>query len=145
MGGIYPNPWPEETMHLNAESPCPCGSGKPYTHCCGPCHEGTRPAPDAEALMRSRYAAFVQGNAHYLLATWHPDTRPRHLDLDEEPPPRWLGLQVKRHDILGPDQARVEFVARYKAGGRAFRLHETSRFARLDGRWYYVEGEMHPK
>lgn len=131
-------------MHANAESPCPCGSSKPYANCCGPCHEGTQPAGDAEALMRSRYAAFVLGNAPYLLATWHADTRPQHLDLNEEPLPRWLGLQVKRHEALGPDQARVEFVARYKVGGRAFRLHETSRFMRLNGRWYYVEGEMHP-
>jgi SEC-C motif-containing protein len=131
-------------MRQNAESACPCGSGKPYASCCGPCLEGARPARDAEALMRSRYAAFVLGNAPYLLATWHPDTRPPRLDLNEEPPPRWLGLQVKRHEVLGPDQARVEFVARYKVGSRAFRLHETSRFVRQDGRWYYVEGEMHP-
>jgi SEC-C motif-containing protein len=113
-----------------------------YSACCGPCHDGSRPATDAEALMRSRYAAFVLGDAPYLLQTWHPDTRPGRLDLNEEPVPRWLGLQVKRHEIQGPDQARVEFVARYKIGGRAFRLHETSRFTRRDGHWYYVDGQL---
>jgi SEC-C motif-containing protein len=129
-------------MNHKIESPCPCGSGKPYAACCGPCHDGTRPAPDAEALMRSRYTAYVRGNAPYLLATWHPDTRPGHLDLDEAPVPRWLGLQVKRHEVLGPEEARVEFVARYKVGGRAFRLHETSRFLCREGVWYYLDGEM---
>jgi SEC-C motif-containing protein len=93
--------------------------------------------------MRSRYAAYVLGETDYLLATWHPDTRPAHLDLPGEPVPRWLGLQVRHHVSLGPDEASVEFVARYKIGGRAFRLHETSRFARLHGRWYYVDGELH--
>jgi SEC-C motif-containing protein len=57
-----------------------------------------------------------------------------------------LGLEVKRHeppgDALGDNEARVEFVARYKIGGRAHRLHEVSRFQRLDGRWYYVDGEF---
>lgn len=129
-------------MNQNLE-PCPCGSGKPYGACCGPCHDGSRPAPDAEALMRSRYAAYVRGNAPYLLATWHPETRPRHLDPEEAPMPRWLGLQVKRHEVLGPEEARVEFVARYKVGGRAFRLHETSRFLCQEGVWYYLDGEMH--
>lgn len=33
----------------------------------------------------------------------------------------------------------VEFVARYKLGGRAHRLHETSRFLKEDGRWLYLE------
>lgn len=92
--------------------------------------------------MRSRYAAYVMGNAPYLLATWHARTRPARLDLDEAPVPRWLGLRVKRHETLGPCEARVEFVARYKIGGRAHRLHETSRFLKEEGRWYYVDGDL---
>lgn len=92
--------------------------------------------------MRSRYSAFVLGLADYLLATWHPDTRPEHLDLNENPAPKWLGLSVKRHVALSPDEALVEFVARYKIGGRAHRLHETSRFQRVDGAWRYLDGEI---
>ena len=130
-------------MNTRPETPCPCGSDRPYTACCGPCHDGSRPATDAEALMRSRYSAYVLGNAAYLLATWHPQTRPAGLDLSEEPVPHWLGLQVKRHEVLGPEEARVEFVARYKIGGRAHRLHETSRFGCLGGRWYYLDGDIH--
>ncbi|QDX80432.1 hypothetical protein B9N43_03640 [Denitratisoma sp. DHT3] len=118
---------------------CPCGSGKPYADCCGPCHAG-KPAATAEALMRSRYSAYVLALESYLLGTWHPTTRPVSLDL--APAPKWLGLSVKRHETLGTDNAVVEFVARYKVGGRAHRLHESSRFRREDGCWYYVDGEF---
>lgn len=92
--------------------------------------------------MRSRYAAYVLGNEDYLLATWAPQTRPAALDLAAEPQPKWLGLDVKRHAPQDADHAVVEFVARYKIGGRAHRMHETSRFVREGGRWYYVDGEM---
>ena len=120
------------------EAPCPCASGRPYAACCGLWHGGT-PAPDAEALMRSRYSAFVLGLDDYLLATWHPSKRPPTLEF--EPGLRWLGLEVKRAATDG-DNATVEFVARSKLGGRASRLHEISRFVREDGRWYYVDGDM---
>jgi SEC-C motif-containing protein len=36
----------------------------------------------------------------------------------------------------------VEFVARNKLGGRAWRHHETSRFERVGGRWLYVDGDL---
>jgi SEC-C motif-containing protein len=104
-------------------------------------HEGA-PAHDAEALMRSRYVAYVLGLEPYLLATWWPDTRPPGLDLAAEPATQWLGLRVNRHQPTGPDSAIVEFVARYKTGGRAHRLHEISRFILQQGRWYYVDGEF---
>ncbi len=120
---------------------CPCGQGQPYPECCGRHHAGT-PAPTAESLMRSRYSAYVLGNARYVLDTWHPDTRPSELDLGIEPRPRWLGLKIVRHEPSGPDHASVTFEARYKLNGRAFRMHETSRFIREEGRWFYVDGEV---
>ena len=92
--------------------------------------------------MRSRYSAYTQQNRAYLNATWHPDTRPTHLDLSDQVDARWLGLSVKRHEIIDADHASVEFVARYKINGRAYRLHEISRFERVDGRWLYVDGEL---
>lgn len=121
---------------------CYCGSGKAATDCCQPYLDGTRPAPTAEALMRSRYVAYGRGLEPYLLATWHPSTRPASLDFDKEAPLNWIGLSIKRHEQLGEDKANVEFVARYKIGGRAHRLHETSRFIREDGCWFYVDGDI---
>lgn len=118
-------------------SDCPCGSGRSYIACCQPWHAGTA-APTAEALMRSRYTAYVLDLSPYLLATWHASTRPEELR-PEVPAPKWLGLSVKHHHADG-DAATVEFVARYKVGGRALRLHEISRFVREAGQWFYVDG-----
>ena len=95
--------------------------------------------------MRSRYTAFVLGNTEYLLATWHPDTRPGHLDPQEFGQRRWLGLKVKAvsRGAAADDYGEVEFVARWKVAGRAQRLHERSRFVRIDGRWVYLDGKQH--
>jgi SEC-C motif-containing protein len=126
----------------NDPTPCPCGNSKPLTACCGPLIDGNMPAATAEALMRSRYCAYVLRREDYLLATWHASTRPVSLDLAVEVPPKWLGLDIRRHEQGDADHAIVEFVARYKINGRAHRLHEASRFVREDGRWYYVDGEV---
>ncbi len=128
---------------------CPCESGKPYSKCCEPYHLGT-PAPTAEALMRSRYSAYALATqnpilSEYLLQTWHPKTRPQSLDLNGENACKWLGLQIRHHQNIDAEHAVVEFIARYKhagnLGGKAERLHETSRFLRIDNRWYYVDGD----
>ena len=117
---------------------CPCGSGRTAAACCGPVLDGM-PATSAEALMRSRYTAYVLGRADHLLATWHTSTRPAEVPI--EPGTRWLGLEIRRAKEDG-DTAVVEFVARSKFAGRAMRLHETSRFVREGGRWFYVDGDL---
>lgn len=123
-------------------TPCPCGSALPYAACCGRWHAGAQhlQAPDAAALMRSRYSAYALQLGGYLLDTWHPSTRPAALS-PEPPGLRWLGLELRRHVVHDEHHATVEFVARSKLGGRAMRLHETSRFVREGGRWLYVDGE----
>ncbi|MDR6643695.1 SEC-C motif-containing protein [Luteibacter sp. 1214] len=130
---------------MSSASPatCPCGLDTPYVACCGRWHGGV-PAPTAEALMRSRYTAYVLGLEDYLLATWHVSTRPAALGLaSQSPRPTWLGLTVKRHESPSPDTAIVAFVARLRmGGGSAERMHETSRFVRDDGRWFYVDGDL---
>lgn len=126
-------------------TPCPCGRTGPkgqvqaLQDCCGPLHAG-QAAPDAERLMRSRYSAFVLRNVPYLLATWHSSQRPAELTL--EAGGQWLGLEIKQHRVTGADTAEVEFVARFRVGGKAVRQHERSRFVREDGRWLYVDGDV---
>ena len=166
------------TPGLADSAPCPCGAtgeagrrgapGRPLSlaACCGrwlmpepaqqpePADPGVAPTP--EALMRSRYTAFVLDRRAHLLATWHPDHRPAAIE-PPEPGLQWLGLQVQGSAVhpLGAGQAvpawaqglsgsplsawgEVRFVARYKLGGRAHRLVEHSVFACQDGRWTYV-------
>ncbi|WP_141982867.1 YchJ family protein [Saccharothrix saharensis] len=117
---------------------CPCGRGEPYDECCGPLHRGRRKAATAEALMRSRYSAFAVGDEDYLLATWHPGTRPASLDLDPEQ--RWTHLEVLSRTGGTPFQTTgtVEFRAHYRWQGHRDELHENSRFVREDGVWFYV-------
>lgn len=126
---------------MNKIEHCLCGSGRSYEACCGMLHQGGV-AKTAEALMRSRYTAYVLKLEPYLLATWHPTTRPADVDLASGPATQWLGLEVKRHEQTDETHAVVEFVARYKVNGRAHRLHEISRFVIQDGRWLYLDGEF---
>lgn len=91
--------------------------------------------------MRSRYTAYTQRNSLYLQATWHPDTRPASLDPDEPSAPKWIELQVLRHELQDDSHAIVEFVARYKINGRAHKLREISHFVREQNQWFYLDGE----
>jgi SEC-C motif domain protein len=120
---------------------CPCGSGIEYAQCCGRYISKNEIPHSAEQLMRSRYCAFVLRDASYLLATWHPDTRPRSVTLDGQP--RWLGLSIRATEGGGRDELTriVEFVARFKIDGKGHRLHEISRFEKIDGRWFYLDGQ----
>ena len=131
---------------------CACDSGRAFDVCCGPYLSGAVVVPTAVALMRSRYTAFARDDQAYIQASWHPDTRPDAPATDVAPEgghPRchWLGLQViSEKEVTGQnghaeaDQGTVEFIARYKIGGRAGRIHEVSRFVRVAGKWVYVDG-----
>jgi len=128
-------------MQISANSACPCGLPHNYSQCCGRYHGG-QAAPDAEALMRSRYSAYVTKDVAYLLGSWHPQTRPQTLSLDDAPGQRtqWLGLSVQRHQLTGADSAEVVFIARYRiGGGSAVKMTEHSRFERIDDQWYYLD------
>lgn len=121
---------------------CPCGSGDDYTACCGPLHRRERPAETALALMRSRYSAFAVGDAAYLLSSWHPANRPSGVTIDDAVV--WRRLQIVDTEAGGRDDAHgvVEFRAQYVTDGRRHILHERSRFARVDGAWVYVDGDL---
>ncbi|EJL86445.1 hypothetical protein PMI16_03187 [Herbaspirillum sp. CF444] len=127
---------------------CPCGKGI-YDVCCGRFISGATVPETAEQLMRSRYTAFSLREEAYLRSTWHPDTLPDE-PITAESDVKWIGLDVIKHKHLkdndrDTDEATVEFVARFKVGGRAHRLHEVSSFVRQPdaagvARWYYVDG-----
>jgi SEC-C motif-containing protein len=121
--------------------PCPCGSKRTLQACCLPLLDGA-PAPTAEALMRSRYTAYALKRMDYLSRSWHPSTRPTQLDAEG---PRWTRLEIRRTEAggAGDTQGVVEFIAYFRQRGRAGALHETSRFLREDGEWFYLDGEIH--
>jgi SEC-C motif-containing protein len=137
---------------------CPCGGGQ-FASCCGPFIAGAAIAPTAEQLMRSRYSAYTLRDEAYLRATWHASTVPAGPIVDPDEKLQWLGLEVKsalrlrqrKADLPETqDNDTVEFVARFKVGGRAHRLHEVSRFVREpdrlgEVRWFYVDGSFPEK
>lgn len=126
---------------------CHCGSGQPYETCCAPLILGDAKAPTAEALMRSRYSAYVVGAIDYLGETLHPGHR---SDWDREATRRWAenaewhGLEILSTEAgqAGDSEGVVEFAADYSEKGEPRRHHERSRFAQVSGRWYYVDADV---
>ena len=122
---------------------CPCGSGKTLEKCCRPILAGGA-APTPEAMMRSRYSAYVLQELAHLERSLAPEAK---KDYDPKATEtwaksvEWLGLDILGSSEIG-DMARVEFVARFKEDGQEKRHHENSRFRRIDGDWLYVDGEL---
>ncbi|MDF1642622.1 MAG: YchJ family metal-binding protein [Pseudomonadales bacterium] len=123
---------------------CPCDTGLPFEQCCLPLLNGTEPASSALALMRSRFSAYVLADESYLLKTWHSDTRPQQLDLDQREQ-QWKRLKIVDTELGQADDETgiVEFIATFKINGRAEHLHERSRFSRQNGQWVYLDGVHH--
>jgi SEC-C motif-containing protein len=123
---------------------CPCGSGEELDGCCGLLLDGV-PAATALALMRSRYTAYVRGAIDYLIETHDPSARgslDRAAITAWSRQTEWLGLEIL--DAVrggeGDDDGIVEFIARGRTREAPFAHRERSRFARREGRWYYVDG-----
>jgi SEC-C motif-containing protein len=127
---------------------CPCGTGLELAACCGPIIAGERPAPTAEALMRSRYTAYVEENVPYIRDSHDPESRESFDEAatgDWARRATWLGLEVLSTSAggAGDQQGEVEFVARFRdERGVEHRHHERSTFIRRDGRWYFQDGEL---
>ena len=127
---------------------CPCSSRKKYQYCCGIYLSGKELPETAEQLMRSRYTAFCQGDVDYLIATHHPDKQAKDERKQLENSIKktsWLGLnvidasRVQKHSKV----AFVEFMAVFKTD-EIHQLHERSKFIKIDGKWFYTEGEILP-
>lgn len=120
---------------------CPCGSQLTLDKCCGRYHHGAV-APTPETLMRSRYSAFVLELNDYLLATWHPSTRPVELTPDAET--EWKSLSIVGAARPLESTGYVHFKAYFYGRGRAQKgwhvLEEVSRFVKEQQRWWYIDG-----
>ena len=128
---------------------CPCGSRKKIQYCCEKYLLRKENPQTAEQLMKSRYTAFVRGNIDYLIATLHPDKRQPN---DKKELTKsinnttWLGLTIidtsqgKKSDQVG----YVEFMAVFQVT-KPQQLHERSQFIKIDGKWFYVDGNILPE
>lgn len=126
---------------------CPCESGKKYDACCGPVIAGAETAATAEALMRSRYSAFVKKQVDYLRESLHPDYR---HDYDSAASRQWaetsewVKLEVLKTEGGGEDdkEGTVEFIATYRQKNATIPHHELGNFSRKNGMWYYTDGKL---
>jgi SEC-C motif-containing protein len=123
---------------------CPCNSTKELEACCGPLLADAKLAPTAEALMRSRYTAYVLENYAHVLRTCHATTRPAEEEFAGGKAVDWCGLEIRHTEAggEGDDEGIVEFVASYRAQGAILGLHERASFVKEDGQWFYVDGDM---
>jgi SEC-C motif-containing protein len=103
---------------------------------------GDHLACTAEALMRSRYTAYVVRDIAYLLKSWHPLTRPDKID--PAAIPEWSDLNIIRTEkgTETDSEGIVEFQAAAFFRKNMLRLHEVSRFVKEDGQWLYVDGDI---
>lgn len=125
---------------------CPCGSTLDYSECCGPIIEGT-PAETAEALMRSRYTAFVQRKLDYVECTHAPEVRDDFNRAEAERMAEvceWRGLDIRSTTETG-DTAEVEFAIRFRFEQQDMIQVELASFRREHGEWLYVSSELNPK
>ncbi|ADZ68604.1 YchJ family protein [Polymorphum gilvum] len=125
-------------------TPCPCGSGRDIELCCGPFLAGAARPETAEALMRSRYTAYVVGDIAYLKDTLWPKFQPAFDGLGTArwaAENRWTSLTVLAADRGEPGdrEGTVLFEARYLSGAALHSHRELSLFRKKGGRWYYVE------
>lgn len=123
---------------------CPCNSGKKYKNCCQLVHDNPKSAEKPEQLMRARYSAYVLGLVYFLVDTFHPDC---HANEDREEIAascqlNWIKLAIKQATLISESQGYVHFKAFYLEHGQSYCLEERSRFLRIDGQWFYVDGEF---
>ncbi len=128
---------------------CPCGTGLTYNKCCGPYIAGNAYAPTAEALMRSRYTAYVKGEIDYIVNTCVRDDD-HNIDVEQtkrwSQKSRWQGLSILAIEKGAPSDSEgtIEFIASYSMDGLSDKHHERAKFKKTDGKWLYLEGEIIP-
>jgi SEC-C motif-containing protein len=131
---------------MNTSSKCPCGSQKEYKECCGKYISGQRNAPTAEALMRSRYSAYVKKAFPYIYETYHSDTK-QHFTLAsieaQSEQIEWLGLKIisTEEGLENDEKGVVTFSAGHRLNDKNHYLNERSYFSRENGVWRYLNGE----
>ena len=127
---------------IGANSSCPCGSKIKYKKCCQRYHKGAIP-PTALLLMRSRYSAYAVGESGYIVKTTHPNNPDHTKEVNAwresiqqfTDNTEFLGLKIVEV-VEDEEESFVTFKAQLSSG----EMVEKSRFLRVDGRWFYVDG-----
>jgi SEC-C motif-containing protein len=127
---------------MTAEA-CACGAEQPYLACCGRFIEGSETPQTPEALMRSRYTAYTRVNIDYIKRTMRSPALDRFDAIETRKwaaSLKWEKLNVVSTHVID-DKGYVEFYAHFKGKNKKYAMREVSEFHRIDGIWYYVNGE----
>ncbi|AXX93661.1 hypothetical protein CPU12_08305 [Malaciobacter molluscorum LMG 25693] len=133
-------------MEISVNSKCICGSDKKYKKCCKEFHDGKLPKTALE-LMRSRFSAYALGYANYIIETTHKDncefTHNRQTWLSDINNfceyTDFQGLTILDFKD-GNKESFVSFKAKLSQNGLDASFTEKSRFLKVDGKWYYIDG-----
>jgi SEC-C motif-containing protein len=131
---------------------CPCrvraDEKREFAACCGPYLARAAAPPTAEALMRSRYSAFVKGDIDYLYETLTIEQRKdfdRKATSDWATKSEWLGLDIveTEHGLDADEMGTVTFTAHFIHDGKPRPHKEKALFKRegKDKSWYFA-GEI---
>ncbi|MCK4841219.1 MAG: YchJ family protein [Methylococcales bacterium] len=128
---------------IDNSSLCFCGSGDLYDSCCGLMHAAESMPVTAESLMRSRFTAYAMKNESYLLTSWEAGTRPEEIDFSKELAV-WTKLDIisTKKGTEKDNKGVVEFKAYYTLDEEEFVMHEISRFKKVAGHWFYLDGKV---
>jgi uncharacterized protein YchJ len=91
--------------------------------------------------MRSHYTAYAMHNAAYLQETWDATKRPEKIDFSRENID-WLRLEITDTNKGGIKDSKgvVAFKAFYSQDGEEHVMNEISRFTKINGCWFYLDG-----
>ncbi len=126
---------------------CPCGTGKDYKECCKPYHLEEKWPANAEALMRSRYSAYVVKEIDYIAKT-HSPKAPTKIDLDATKQwaqdSEWMGLKIIKVEENPENNKRsnIEFIASYNLKGNSCEHHELAEFEKINDKWFFHDGSI---
>jgi SEC-C motif-containing protein len=126
---------------------CPCGSGIDYNECCKPLIHDDKPAPTAEALLRSRYTAYTEADVDYIINTTHPDYRAQidpNSTRDWAENSQWHQLEILNSmaGTVEDEAGEIEFIATYTQEGVSNKHHEKAQFRKTDGKWFFWDAQM---
>lgn len=135
-------------MNQTIQNQCFCGNDNTFEQCCKPIIDGTQPALTAQALMRSRYSAYVIVASQYLIDSTHISQRANYSKTDIEAwakESHWQKLEIIdcKKGLSGDSVGEVEFKAYYRDAKNILHIHhEKSVFKQENEDWFYVSGTI---
>jgi len=95
--------------------------------------------------MRSRYTAYTQSNVNYIFETMSGEALKktnRQAVQQWAQQSEWITLEILATPPVHANgiEGEVEFKAYFKENGQPKVVHERSKFCKVKGYWFYIDG-----